>query len=93
MYHLSAEQKYASFQLLVAHGWQFDADRHDPRPGWRGWWLHPDHPIKCRRVGDAMPAYEAAEVTLNYYTDLTPADLPTLCVYRNLWVWPDGHTS
>lgn len=93
MYYLSAEQKSAAFQLLVAHGWQFDTDRSDPRPGWRGWWIHPEHPTKCRRVGDARNAYVAAESVMNCYTDLTPADLPTLDTRRNVWVWPDGHIS
>lgn len=42
--------------LLIELGWKFKPSSvtpaHIQNPYTYGWWTHPEHPVKCRLVGD-----------------------------------------
>ena len=60
MNHMSVDQQARAIDYLAERGWAFDIDRFDPRPGYRGWWLHPE--LRPRRTGDSQTMFYAAEV-------------------------------
>lgn len=57
-----------AFEYLLSLGWQpVPANRPDKPPYTFGWWVHPDHPTKCRPVGDSKQFHLAAWDTLKAY--------------------------
>ena len=63
MKHMTANQQEATVDWLAGRGWTFDIDHSDPRPGYRGWWLHSE--LRPRRTGDSQRLHYAAEIAFN----------------------------
>lgn len=61
-------QLIEAFDYLIALDWKPIPDAHPGQPAYTfGWWIQPDHPTKCRRVGDSKNFHFGAWDTIKAY--------------------------
>lgn len=59
---------HEAFEYLINLGWKPITDPRDDKPVYTfGWWVHPDHPTKCRPVGGSKNFHFGAWDTIATY--------------------------